>query len=97
MDLLTISLVAAILGTVVSIAMFIISRLQKRNERKEEELMLKIQAGMWHSALTGNGNARSFEPGSDGHRLAEKMVAKGMLNRLMPGYYTACNVRTREY
>ena len=47
----------------------------------EEDTMFAIVTEMTRRARTSTGDAWFPEPGSDGHRLAEKMVSRGLLER----------------
>ncbi len=47
----------------------------------DEDTMFAIVAEMTRRARTSTGDAWFPEPGSDGHRLAEKMVSRGLLER----------------
>jgi hypothetical protein len=88
--------IAGILGFVLAVGIQIGKMLEKRRERKDENLMGEMYAGFIDAAATSNGNAWTFETGSEGFRLAEKMVARGMLNRLPMGYYTVCGVNLQR-
>ena len=94
--IIKISAIASILSFVLAFGIWLGGKLYKRREREEENLLHDMQAYLAQSAWTGKGNAWCPEMGSEGHRLAEKMVARGMLRRLTPGFYTVCGGSARN-
>ena len=78
-----------LIGTGLGIYNFVHARRQERRTHATEEKDWQIYVALRAEMVRTGGNAFTPDEGSDQHRWAERMVAKGLLDRGTGGiYYT---------
>ena len=81
--------VGGIIGTVLGIYNYKHARKKEKRERENEENDWQMYLALRAEMKRTEGNAFTPAEGSDQHRWAERMVAKGLLEREAGGiYYT---------
>jgi hypothetical protein len=81
--------VGGIVGTALGVYNFNHARKKERRERENEEKDWQMYLALRAELKRAGGNAYTPDEGSEGHQWAERMVAKGQLERGLGGvYYT---------